>query len=124
MERHGASERPHADPGADHFTMPATTQRLLDQTDGLAVRLYRVTFGEEARTNWHKHDGEQLLFGLSGHCVVVDRGGEELRLDPGDLVIIDAGEEHWHGAAEGAQGAHLAINLGEHTTWLESAEPL
>jgi len=121
MKRVGGDERPHGNPGPDHFTMPATTQRLLDQADGLAVRLYRVTFREGARTNWHRHDGEQLLFGVSGRCTVVDRDGNALGLDPGDLVIVDPGEEHWHGAADGSEGAHLAINLGENTTWLEPA---
>jgi 4-carboxymuconolactone decarboxylase len=108
-----------ADP--NNFVLPATMQRLLGRDDGEAVRLYRVEFSEGARTNWHVHDDSQLLFGLSGTCVVVDREGVELRLAEGDLVVIDAGKEHWHGAAPGSDGAHLAINLGSDTTWLESS---
>ena len=42
-------------------------------------------------------------------------------LAAGDLVIIEAGDEHWHGAAPGGDGVHLAINLGSDTTWLESS---
>lgn len=48
--------------------------------------------------------------------------GEEFLLGPGNVVVIDEGEEHWHGAAPGGAGEHLAINLGEVTTWLESSE--
>ena len=43
-------------------------------------------------------------------------------LDPGDVVVIDPGEEHWHGAAPGSAGEHLAINLGADTHWLESSD--
>jgi quercetin dioxygenase-like cupin family protein len=34
------------------------------------------------------------------------------------VVAIDPGEEHWHGAAPGTAGEHLAINTGKATTWL------
>ena len=110
--------------GADphNFVLPATAQKLLGPDDAQAVRLYRVSFEEGARTYWHAHDDAQLLFGLSGRCVVVDRDGVELMLDAGDVVVIDAGEEHWHGAAPGGGGEHLAINLGSSTKWLETSE--
>jgi quercetin dioxygenase-like cupin family protein len=96
-------------------------QQLLGRADELPVRLYRVTFGERARTFWHTHDDVQVLFGLGGTCVVVDRAGNEQLLHPGDVVVIDPGEEHWHGAAPGTDGEHLAINAGAETTWLESS---
>ena len=104
-----------------HFVLPATMQPMLGATDGEPVRLYRVSFAEGARTYWHRHDDVQVLFGLSGVCVVVNRGGETLRLEPGDVVVIEPGEEHWHGAAPGSAGEHLAVNAGSETTWLESS---
>ncbi len=112
-----ASRPPNpADPS--NFVLPAQRQRMAGQDDDLPLRLYRVTFDEGARTHWHTHDDVQLLFGLSGRCVVVNRDGEELFLAPGDVVAIDPGDEHWHGAAPGTAGEHLAINVGEVTTWL------
>ena len=105
-----------ADPS--NFVLPAQMQPMVGPHDDLPVRLYRVTFDEGARTHWHTHDDVQLLFGLSGRCVVVNRDGVELFLDPGDVVAIDPGDEHWHGAAPGAAGEHLAINVGQVTTWL------
>ena len=101
------------------FVLPAFVQQLLGRDDGLPIRIYRVTFGEGSRMNWHRHDDIQLLFGLSGTCVVVNRDGTEVLLNPGDMVVVDPGEEHWHGAAPGREGEHLAINLGSETTWLE-----
>ena len=121
MRRIDSGSRPATGSDPANFVLPATTQRVLGPDDGQAVRLYRVEFEEGGRTWWHAHDAPQLLYGLSGTCVVVDRAGEELRLESGDLVVIDAGEEHWHGAAPGGPGAHLAINLGAQTRWLESS---
>lgn len=113
--------RPHGPADPANFVLPALMQPLLDRDDELPLRLYRVTFGEGARTNWHLHGDVQVLFGLSGRCIVVDRGGTELSLNPGGIVVIEPGEEHWHGAAPGTGGEHLAINAGAETTWLESS---
>jgi quercetin dioxygenase-like cupin family protein len=119
MKRIEGVARPHDDADANNFVLPARMQRLLGREDGEAVRLYRVIFDDGARTHWHTHDDIQVLFGISGHCVVVDRAGDELTLEPGDVVVIEPGEEHWHGAAPGGGGEHLAINVGSETTWLD-----
>lgn len=121
MRRIDGGALPHGAADPANFVLPARMQRLLGRDGGAAVRLYRVTFDEGARTHWHVHDAAQLLYGLSGRCVVVDRGGNEIVLEPGDVVVIEAGEEHWHGAAPGGHGEHLAINTGTETTWLESS---
>lgn len=114
IESAGVEHKP-ADP--NNFVLPATMQRLLGGEGGEDVRLYRVRFDEGARTNWHTHNKAQLLFGISGRCLVVDRAGTELLLEPGDVVVIDADVEHWHGAAPGGPGEHLAINTGTATSW-------
>jgi len=121
MRRIDQTQRAHNPADPANFVLPAKMQRLLGRGDSEVVRLYRVTFEEGARTNWHTHDGVQALFGLSGRCVVVDRAGTVLMLETGDVVVIEPGEEHWHGAAPGGSGEHLAINLGEETTWLDSS---
>lgn len=118
MKRIASSERAANPVDPSNFVLPGTMQRLVGAGDGEPVRLYRVAFEEGARTHWHTHSAPQLLFGLSGRCVVVDRAGEELLLEPGDVVVIGPDEEHWHGAAPGGPGEHLAINCGEVTTWL------
>ena len=121
MRAIGHAGRPHGAADETHFVLPALMQPLLGRTDGLPIRVYRVTFGEGARTHWHKHDDVQVLYGLSGTCIVVDREGNEFLLHAGDVVVIDPDEEHWHGAAPGTAGEHLAINAGPETTWLESS---
>ena len=44
---------------------------------------------------------------------------QEIR--PGDVVYIEPGEEHWHGATAGRFMAHVAVlgAAGEVVTWLE-----
>lgn len=121
MLRIAHDSRRHDPADERNFVMPALTQRLLGGGEDRPVRLYRVTFREGARTYWHSHDDVQVLFGIAGTCVVVDRDGGRLLLERGDAVVIDPGEEHWHGAAPGTGGEHLAINLGTETTWLESS---
>ena len=118
MKRIDASTRRHDPADPSNFELPARMQRLLGPNDDEPVRLYRVNFEAGARTHWHVHDDVQVLFGLSGRCVVVDRVGATLLLEPGDVVVIEGGEEHWHGAAEGGAGEHLAINVGGRTDWL------
>lgn len=77
----------------------------------------RVTFTPGARTAWHTHPQGQTLLILSGRGRVQRRGAAAFDVTAGDVVQIDPGEEHWHGAAPDALMTHLAIQAGE-TVWL------
>ena len=80
------------------------------------VRALVVSFEDGARTFWHRHAGGQVLHVIEGHGRARSRDGEELELQPGDLVVAEPGEEHWHGAAERTGMTHLAVSIGD-TTW-------
>lgn len=82
-----------------------------------AEGVLRVTFIPGARTAWHTHPQGQTLIVLSGVGWVQKRGAAALTMTAGDVVQIDAGEEHWHGAAPDSLMQHMAINAGE-TVWL------
>jgi quercetin dioxygenase-like cupin family protein len=114
-----ATSRPATTADPETFVHRATTQALLGRDDGLPLLVYQVSFEAGARMNWHRHDGPQLLLGLSGRCVVENRAGNRVEIEEGDLVVVEAGEEHWHGAPSDHLGTHLAINLGQRTEWLE-----
>ena len=81
----------------------------------------RVTFPNGARTFWHIHTGEQVLYFLQGHGRVQERGSQPLDATQGDVVHIPAGTEHWHGAHPAEEHAmqHLALTFGQ-VTWLEA----
>lgn len=44
-----------------------------------------------------------------GVGLVARRGGEVLEIRPGDVVYIDPGEEHWHGATPDRFMPHIAM---------------
>jgi quercetin dioxygenase-like cupin family protein len=111
------SELRPADPGS--FLGPAATKLLASAEDGAAVHLYRVEFESGGRTNWHTHSGPQWLFVIRGR-VRVQRSGEAAQdVEAGDAVLFAPGDKHWHGAAPGGRGAHLAVNVNVKTDWLE-----
>ncbi|MEM0444589.1 MAG: cupin domain-containing protein [Nitrososphaerota archaeon] len=67
-----------------------------------------VSFSPGARTRLHTHDHEQILFVVKGHGYVGTES-EEKEVGEGDIILIPAGERHWHGAAPDSEFAHLAI---------------
>ncbi len=85
-----------------------------------SVGVARVTFERGARTFWHVHSGEQVLYFLEGRGRVQVRGEEPVDASEGDVVRIPAGVEHWHGAhpEEEHRMRHLAITFGS-VTWLD-----
>ncbi|MEE8348726.1 MAG: cupin domain-containing protein [Acidobacteriota bacterium] len=82
-------------------------------------RVYRVEFGPGGRTHWHSHEGMQLLMVEKGRGWVQTEGETPIRIGPGDVVRVDPGEKHWHGASEEHEMIHWAVNRGIRTEWLE-----
>src|SRR3954449_11216498 len=80
------------------FTGKTQLTRMLDaqQTGGMAVSV--VHFEDGARTHWHVHPGEQVLYILEGQGRVGTVEGEETVVQSGDLVYAAPNERHWHGA--------------------------
>jgi quercetin dioxygenase-like cupin family protein len=104
---------------ARSFAGSARTKRLAEARDDVPVVVYRVEFDPGARTHWHIHSGAQWLMITEGR-IRIQRWGEDAQdAGPGDAVVIAAGEKHWHGAAPGSRGVHLAINIDAATEWLE-----
>jgi quercetin dioxygenase-like cupin family protein len=82
-----------------------------------------VHFMPGARTYWHRHPLGQTVFVTEGVGLCQRRGGPVEVIRPGDRVLFEADEEHWHGAAPNRLMVHVAINEGddEHPVvqWLE-----
>ena len=101
------------------FTGAVHTKRLAEDSDGVRVGVYHVEFNDGARTHWHTHSGPQWLLVLEGRIKVQKLGEAPQEAQKGDAIVIAPGEKHWHGAAPGARGAHLAVNVSATTDWLE-----
>ncbi|MGG5752774.1 (R)-mandelonitrile lyase [Zafaria sp. Z1313] len=92
--------------------------------EGQSMTAATVRFAPGARTAWHSHARGQTLHVTEGVAYMQSRGGEVLRVLPGQTVYTPPGEEHWHGAAPDRFMVHLALlDQGEDpattTTWLE-----
>ena len=88
-----------------------------------AVGCAHVRFAPGARTAWHTHPKGQTLYVTDGIGLVATRGDGVRQLRPGDVVYIEPGEEHWHGATPDRFMAHVAIQeadaSGTVVTWLQ-----
>jgi quercetin dioxygenase-like cupin family protein len=79
-----------------------------------------VSFGSGARNKFHIHTSDQILIITSGTGVVATRS-EERTVNAGDVVLIPAGEDHWHGAPGSTPMAHITIQAkGSQTTQTEA----
>ncbi|HEX6488971.1 MAG TPA: cupin domain-containing protein [Candidatus Dormibacteraeota bacterium] len=96
--------------GRDNFSGDAELRSIAraEQPAGVAV----VTFHAGAVNNWHVHEGGQVLYVINGRGRAQAEGEEVVGLEPGDFVVIDPGEKHWHGAAAGEDMAHISVAIG------------
>ena len=100
---------------AGEVTLQSITR--LERGAGVAV----VSFKGGARNHWHVHEGGQVLYVIDGAGRVQSEDGEVIELGPGDFVISEPGEKHWHGAAHGADMAHISVASGA-VEWFSPVE--
>ncbi|OYO10871.1 cupin [Enemella evansiae] len=108
---------------AEWFTGNVLMEPIRNPDEQSAVGAAHVRFAPGARTAWHHHPKGQTLYVTDGIGLVCLRGGEPQEIRPGDVVYIEPGEEHWHGATPDRFMAHVAIQeadgQGEVVTWLD-----
>ena len=106
---------------ADWFTGLVHIDGIRNPDEHSAVGCAHVRFAPGARTAWHTHSRGQTLYVTDGIGYVACRGGEVREIRPGDVVFIEPGEEHWHGASPDRFMAHIAIQeadaQGQVVTW-------
>jgi len=90
------------------------TQAITDAS-ARDLRALEVHFTNGGRNRFHRHTTEQILVITEGDGIVATRD-EERAVCAGDLALIPAGEEHWHGAQPGKDMTHIAINGGSSET--------
>jgi quercetin dioxygenase-like cupin family protein len=80
-----------------------------------------VHFNPGARTAWHTHPNGQTIYVTEGVGLAQRRAGPVEIIRPGDRVLFEPGEEHWHGAARNRFMTHLALLQvdadGNSATW-------
>jgi quercetin dioxygenase-like cupin family protein len=99
----------HATP--DHspiFAGDVLRQNLVADGEATLLRVTAVTFLDGARNKLHHHAVDQVLVVTHGYGIVATES-DELHVSPGDVVLIPAGERHWHGAEPEQDFTHLSI---------------
>jgi quercetin dioxygenase-like cupin family protein len=108
---------------AEWFTGTVFIDTVRNPDADTAIGCAHVRFAPGARTAWHTHPLGQTLYVTDGIGLVARRGGEITEIRPGDVVHIEPGEEHWHGATPDRFMAHIALQQadedGQVVTWLE-----
>jgi quercetin dioxygenase-like cupin family protein len=105
------------------FTGTVYIDGIRNPDEQSAVGCAHVRFTPGARTAWHTHPRGQTLYVTDGIGYVARRGGPVQEIRPGDVIYIEPGEEHWHGATPDRFMAHVAIqetdDQGQVVTWGE-----
>ena len=100
------------------FTGPEVSRQVL-LPDSKEFNVNIVNFGNGVRNKFHTHNSEQVLIVTSGQGYIATEA-EKVAITVGDVVLIPAGEKHWHGAAADSEFSHIYVSrLGSELTQLE-----
>ena len=100
------------------FTGPEVSRQTL-LPDSKEFKVDIVNFGKGVRNKFHAHTSEQVLIVTSGQGYIATET-EKIAITVGDVVLIPAGEKHWHGAVEDSEFSHIFVSqLGSELTQLE-----
>ena len=88
---------------------------LIDTDDSESYRFNVVNFVSGARTKFHTHTCDQVLYVTSGKGFVGTRD-ENVEITEGDTALIPAGEVHRHGARDEADFSHISLQTGQCVT--------
>lgn len=74
-----------------------------------------VHFTPGARTAWHTHPRGQTIWVTEGIGLCQHEGGPIEVIRPGDKVLFEPGEKHWHGATATRLMTHIAVHPTDET---------
>ena len=95
-------------------------QSILQPDDSNNFNFAIVSFDAGSRNKFHKHSGDQILIITEGTGKVAT-DTEVVEVSQGDVVVIPAGENHWHGAPDHSSMAHITVTVKGSET--EQTEP-
>ncbi|MCZ8158555.1 MAG: cupin domain-containing protein [Rhizobiaceae bacterium] len=122
MDIKRAGSQPSGKGPSDWFTGTVRIDPLFPVLEPSRAAGNAVTFEPGARTAWHTHPLGQVLIVTVGCGRVQREGGPVEEIRPGDVVCIEPGEKHWHGAAPTTAMTHIAIQEslnGKSVEWME-----
>ena len=102
-----ARDLPKEDAASPIFTGPEVTRQALTP-DSQDYNANMINFGKGVRNKLHTHTSDQLLIVTAGTGTVATEQ-EERTVTVGDVILIPAGERHWHGATRDSEFSHIAL---------------
>lgn len=121
MEIKRAGSRETKEGPAEWFTGAVRLEPLVQPLPPARVAGVSVTFQPGARTAWHTHPLGQMLIVTAGVGRAQREGGSVEEIGPGDVVLFQPGEKHWHGATPDSSMTHIAVQEaldGKAVDWL------
>jgi quercetin dioxygenase-like cupin family protein len=97
------------------FTGQVFRQLIVEQAESRSFNFSIVNFTAGSRNKFHQHTSDQILIVTEGSGIVAT-DHEERTVTAGDVVLIPAGENHWHGAPGVTPMSHITIQTKDSTT--------
>lgn len=79
-------------------------------TGGYSIAI--VTYSPGSKLRWHTHDSEQIIYVTEGKGILATQKEQHV-VTPGMIVVIPAGEVHYHGATGDTLFTHIALYTGK-----------
>jgi quercetin dioxygenase-like cupin family protein len=97
------------------FTGDVFRQVIVDPADSTSFNFSIVNFSAGSRNKFHQHTSDQILIVTEGTGVVAT-DHEERTVTAGDVILIPAGENHWHGAPGATPMSHITVQTKDSKT--------
>lgn len=95
------------------FTGAVTRQPLAPDSKDYNISI--VNFEKGVRNKLHTHTSDQILIVTAGKGIVATET-EQREVSVGDVILIPAGERHWHGSGGDSEFSHISLQLASSTT--------
>jgi quercetin dioxygenase-like cupin family protein len=97
------------------FTGQVFRQVIVDPSESQSFNFSIVNFSAGSRNKFHQHTSDQILIVTEGTGVVAT-DAEERTVTVGDVILIPAGENHWHGAPGATPMSHITVQTKDSKT--------
>jgi quercetin dioxygenase-like cupin family protein len=97
------------------FTGEVFRQLIVDPAESKSFNFSIVNFSAGSRNKFHQHTSDQILIVTEGTGVVAT-DQEERTVSAGDVILIPAGENHWHGAPGQTPMSHITVQTKDSKT--------
>src|SRR5579862_7266165 len=100
------NDLPREPTGGPLFIGQVFRQLIVDPDESRSFNFSVINFSAGSRNKFHQHTSDQILIVTEGSGMVATEQ-EEREVSAGDVVLIPAGENHWHGAPGSTPMSHI-----------------